>query len=455
MRGNTILLMSLILFSAAGASAQEVTARIAGLERNPEYMEMLRAEASLQVREDSVTTVIGRVRQRLREDPAQRAACAAEILRCEEQLFSIRTERGRLTDRINTLEQEWVLANLDLGRPEVTGTAEIAPVPDSLQRADLVQNAFFRDQLPSTDYRALLSAQRYERTALELAAACADNYAAIEELKIAYDTITVEEPAAALYERYRTLQGLNRTLCDSLRRVWSGVYDNKSYAYAYVLDKLDRDDLLTRTEDQAASVRRQMASERGRYYADEVTDYVLQKQALLDCEAEVAGALGLTEARDSLVRAAAALSSMDYRLPKLFIEERTFLEYEPIGFVSPAKYNASIHIPEVKIYERGTIYRILLGTYTNRTNGGYLFKGAYPLGYEKTEGKYAYYAGGFRTLAEASEAQAEMKRRGFRRPEIVVWNDGVRTNLADAADEGGAPRFRVCLLYTSPSPRDS
>jgi len=160
-------------------------------------------------------------------------------------------------------------------------------------------------------------------------------------------------------------------------------------------------------------------------------------------ETELAGALGLTAARDSLARAAAGLRIVDYRLPKLFIEERMFLEYEPIGFVTPAKYNASHHIPEVKVYERGTIYRILLGTYTNRTNGGYLFKGAYPLGYEKVEGKYAYYAGGYRTLDEARAAQEQMKKKGFRRPEIVVWNDGERTNLADAAEQGNAPMFRV------------
>lgn len=90
-----------------------------------------------------------------------------------------------------------------------------------------------------------------------------------------------------------------------------------------------------------------------------------------------------------------------------------FLEYEPIGFVTPAKYNASHHIPEVKVYERGTIYRILLGTYTNRTNGGYLFKGAYPLGYEKVEGKYAYYAGGYRTLDEARAAQEPDEEEGI------------------------------------------
>ena len=445
MRKGFFLLAVLVAAGAAEASAQEVTARIAGLEGNAEYMEMLREEASLQAREDSVTIVVNRVRRQLRDDPAQRAVYSAEILRCEEQLFSIRTERGRLTDRINTLEQDWVLANLDLSSPSTTtaGRAAGTPLPDSLQTADLVHNAYFREQLPQADYRALLSAQRRERTAFDLAAACAANYEAIEELKISYDTITAETPAAVLYERYRTLQSLNRSLCDSLQRVWGAVYDNKNYAYAYVLDRLGRDDLLAKTEEQLAGVRQQMASERGRYYADELTDYLLQKRALVDVETELAGALGLTAARDSLARAAAGLRIVDYRLPKLFIEERMFLEYEPIGFVTPAKYNASHHIPEVKVYERGTIYRILLGTYTNRTNGGYLFKGAYPLGYEKVEGKYAYYAGGYRTLDEARAAQEQMKKKGFRRPEIVVWNDGERTNLADAAEQGNAPMFRV------------
>ena len=446
MRKGFVLLAVLVAGVVTDASAQEVTARIAGLESNAEYMEMLREEAALQAREDSVTMVVNRVRRQLRDDPSQRASYAAEILRCEEQLFTIRTERGRLTDRINTVEQDWVLANLDLSRPASAVPADAGagtPLPDSLQTADLVHNAYFREQLPAADYRALLEAQHGERTAFDLAAAFAENYEAIEMLKIAYDTVSAETPAAVLYERYRALQSRDRALCDSLRKVWGTIYDNKNYAYSYLLDKLGRDDLLGRNEEQMASVRQQMASVRSRYHADEPTDYLLQKQALIDQETELAGALGLTEAHDSLLRVAAALRSVDYRLPKLFVEERMFLDYEPIDFVTPAKYNASNHIPEVKVYDRGTIYRILLGTYANRTNGGYLFKGAYPLGYEKVDGKYAYYAGGYRTLDEARAAQEQMRKKGFRRPEIIVWNDGVRTNLADAAEEGHAPMFRV------------
>ena len=45
MRKGFFLLAVLVAVGAAEASAQEVTARIAGLEGNAEYMEMLREEA--------------------------------------------------------------------------------------------------------------------------------------------------------------------------------------------------------------------------------------------------------------------------------------------------------------------------------------------------------------------------------------------------------------------------
>ena len=80
MRKGFFLLAVLVAVGAAEASAQEVTARIAGLEGNAEYMEMLREEASLQAREDSVTMVVNRVRRQLRDDPAQRAVYSAGIL---------------------------------------------------------------------------------------------------------------------------------------------------------------------------------------------------------------------------------------------------------------------------------------------------------------------------------------------------------------------------------------
>ena len=86
MRKGFFLLAVLVAAGAAEASAQEVTARIAGLEGNAEYMEMLREEASLQAREDSVTMVVNRVRRQLRDDPAVRRVLPCPI-RCRRPIW--------------------------------------------------------------------------------------------------------------------------------------------------------------------------------------------------------------------------------------------------------------------------------------------------------------------------------------------------------------------------------
>ena len=37
-----------------------------------------------------------------------------------------------------------------------------------------------------------------------------------------------------------SVASLNRTVEDSLSRVWSGIYDDKVYAYNYLLDKVGK-----------------------------------------------------------------------------------------------------------------------------------------------------------------------------------------------------------------------
>ena len=82
------------------------------------------------------------------------------------------------------------------------------------------------------------------------------------------------------------------------------------------------------------------------------------------------------------------------------------------------------------MYKRGTIFRVLLGTFSAKRPVS-IFRGAYPLSYEVTEdNKWRYYAGGFATQEEAEEAQARLKKRGFTRPEVVVWINGEYRNLA-------------------------
>ena len=78
---------------------------------------MLREDAQLQIREDSIVNAVERMRRQLREDPGKRQQYSQEILQLESRIFEIRNAKGRLIDRINTIEQEWVLSLIHISEP--------------------------------------------------------------------------------------------------------------------------------------------------------------------------------------------------------------------------------------------------------------------------------------------------------------------------------------------------
>ena len=402
---------------ALHAQQPKVEARIAGLEGNAEYMSLLREDAQLQ----------------LREAPSRRQELSQEILQQESRIFEIRNAKGRLIDRINTIEQEWVLANLNGAAQQPAGPVAADPaatVPDSLKVRNLVDNLYFREHLPAGDYEALRNAQRLEMRAVDYVNRYFANHGTLSELAESYAAVQTEAEAIEIYERYKTLQGMNGVLADSLAATWNYIFDNKNYAYGYLLDKMGKEDILAREEEELSEAARQLSALQGETASDAVADYLLRKRVIVDYEASVAGVLGLDAARDSLKGVAAQLKAIDYRLPRVDVAERYFLDYDSVAFSSTPKYSYQHPIPECKVYANGTIYRILLGTY-NTKRAAATFRGAYPLFYLVNDaGKWCYYTGGFATLDEAEAAQALLKKRGFVRPEIVVWTDGAYRNLS-------------------------
>ena len=415
------------------AQQPKVEARIAGLEGNAEYMSLLREDAQLQMREDSIVNAVERMRQRLREDPARRQEFSQEILQLESRIFEIRNAKGRLIDRINTIEQEWVLANLNGVAQQPVGPVAADPaasVPDSLKVRNLVDNLYFREHLSSEDYTALRNAQKLEMRAVDYINRYFANYGTLSELAESYAAVQTEAEAVEIYERYRALEGMNRVLADSLAATWNYIFDNKNYAYGYLLDKMGKEDILAREEETLSEAARQLSALQGQTASEAVADYLLRKRVMVDYEASVAGVLALDAARDSLKGVAAQLEAIDYRLPRVDVAERYFLDYDSVAFSSTPKYSYQHPIPECRVYANGTIYRILLGTY-NTKRAAATFRGAYPLFYLVNDaGKWCYYTGGFATLDEAEAAQALLKKRGFVRPEIVVWTDGAYRNLS-------------------------
>ncbi len=440
------LLGSLCLY----AQEPVVEARIPGLENNEEYMSLLRRDAILQFREDSVLNIINTKRAALRNDPSLAKSYTGEILQLESSIFDIRNAKGKLIDKINTIEQEWVFASLDAGVQVETTQPQpsIVSTPDSLKVRNLVDNLYFKEHLQESDYAALHEAQHKETQAAEMVNNIFLNYNTLSELVEAYNAAATQEEAVEVQNRFKSLDSLNTTIAHSLSETWNYVYDNKNYAYGYILDELSRDELLTQQEEEMQSAMRKASALQGETLSDEVVDYFVRKQQLVSYEKKVADLLEFKQAADSLKGVESQLAAVNYRLPKLKIEERNFIVYDSLEFHRTTKYSYQNPIPECKVYPRGTVYRILLGTY-NTKRAASIFRGAYPLSYLVNENKkWCYYAAGFATYQEAEEAQALLKKRGFLRPEIVMWRDGEMTNISRDGDESPIV-YRVEISGTS------
>ncbi|MCM1300839.1 MAG: SPOR domain-containing protein [Alistipes senegalensis] len=422
----------------------------AGLESDRQYAALMEEDKLLQLREDSIAMAMEFLRARLRTEPEARSRISEEILQLENRMFAVRNAKGRLVDRINALEQEWVLARLEGADSSIetevadTGSDAVLPAVGPKVR-NLVYNGYFRENLPESEYAVLLRAQSLEFRAMELVNRYFANYDSLALLARSYEAATVEDEAVAIYKRFHVLTDTNRLLADSLAKVWNYVFDNKSYAYGYLLDKIDHDRLLAEQESRLTEAMQRLAGLRDRTISDKVADYCVRKGVALDYEMDMARLLGLDAARDSLSVVRKQVEAVDFCVPEIEIVERFFVDYDSLAFSKTPHYDARHPIPECRIYARGTIYRILLGTF-NAKRPVSIFKGAYPLSYLiDNDGKWNYYAGGFATLAEAEAAQQLLKKKGFIRPEIVVWKHGAVRNLSQQPDTDG-PMFRVEVL---------
>lgn len=453
MKRYSILLLTIFAFAAGYVMAQPpVKARIAGLEDNAEYMALMTDGVRLQQMEDSVMRVIEQNRKLFAEDPANRAKYSDTILSLEEQVFGLRNRKGDIFSRINTIEQDWLLTNMSAQLPNeslsdkqmVDTMAEQAAV----QTAQLVDDVHFVSALDSVDYVALQRAQRDEHKVIEYVNMLSENHSAMESIRVQYEQTQDAAEASRLFSNYQVLNGLCSALNDSISICWSSIFDAKSYAYNLILEMERRDDLLENSELVLSQALQQVAADRGLYASDAMSSYFNTKKCLVNTEIALARIYGLGFVQDSLSKVSLQLDAVDYRLPKVEIEERFFLAYESIGVSSPSRYNSRNPIPECEIYERGTMYRIVLGTFSQQQPIS-IFKGVYPLYRLKTEeGKHRYFAGGFATEAEADEAQIKLKNMGFRRPEVVVWRDGVYANLVEER-EAAADMIQVFRVEIS------
>ncbi len=396
------------------------------------------------MREDSIGLVVESLRDRFRTDPTTEDVSRSEIIKLEDNLFEIRARRAIVTDSLNLIEQAWIINNI--------GNVEYAPkvakgsaVSGSSDHNFIFESDNVKSNLSDSDYQNLVKAEELERQVVEYRESYMLNYNAMLSLKSSYDNIPLKSDAEALQRNFDSLKVVNTQIIEQLSQAWGYIYDNKSFAYSILMEMLGHHDVLQQETDLMREAQSEISLKQDEGGNEEILRYVVQKSSMLPFEVMVAEKLGLERAADSLSRVAMQFSELDRVVcPEIRIEERLFLNYEPIKFVPRMPYNSTNPIPPTEIYERGTIYRIIVGAFSTKQSAT-TFRNTTPLSYiVNDEGRYCYYIGGFSTLEEAQEAQTTLKAHGFRAPEIVMWRDGKDRNITKDPIESTL-NFRVVI----------
>lgn len=438
----------LLAFATTIAIAgNSVKPRVAGLEDNPEYMSLLHKEAEYHAKEDSISKAVADLRNKFRESTDNRDYFREEILRLESEMFDVRNEAGIIAGKISMIEQDYIIKNLD---KQATNSDNKSPSLDSFEeasgdnnKANLVYNDFFRLKLLPEDYQNLLLAQSRELPVVKFLDIYLTNYSTMTLLAEEYLKVENQEDADSLMDKYRSVENINFVVADSVETELAFIIDNKLYAYNYLFDRLNMMDMLEEYEQKRLQTLDQEVQLRDVAHSSIVASYPVLKNLLFDYEKTFAEKLSIKPALDSLQKAIKAFNGDSYNVPRINMEERLFIDYADVEVHSPSKYNASNPIPECKEYERGVIYRILLGSYYRKQPVS-IFKGVYPLGYVKGEdNRYRYYAGGFEQKDKALDALEELKKIGFRNPEVAVWDYGLYSILGEESDADSDKLYRV------------
>jgi hypothetical protein len=161
---------------------------------------------------------------------------------------------------------------------------------------------------------------------------------------------------------------------------------------------------------------------------------------VLNYELALAEVLDLTEAADSIRTELEKIpDSSNLTLRRIVLQPLDFTPYCRVTTTPTHIYTTRNPIPKHQKPEVARVYKILLGTFQKAQQPN-IFRKVSPLSYERTEGgKYRYYAGLYKNYDEVMEDIERLKEIGFRRPEPVVWEDGVYRNLAEESEN----RYRV------------
>ncbi|MBR1962138.1 MAG: hypothetical protein IKA26_04200 [Alistipes sp.] len=383
---------------------------------------------------DSVMFVLAEHRTTYSERASERERLTPIIISLESEVNRLHAEYQRLVDAVAQADAKSASTQYENAKNapkngqggEVVIDPKSVYVPDkSKMKRDLVANDYFEQRLSPNDYKSLCETKQRELGVHKAVTKYISQYGELLALHRRYMEVDTQAKADSIAVLFATKSKQLSALDAEIVSKWSALYYNKMYTYDLLMERGGNTAMLDFSATASARADREINENSDIYQSDALVEYFARKRVLTEYELKIASVLSLTTSRDSLNVVMSKLKNRDYRLSKLSLQRRNFINYESVTVKKPTIYTSKNPVPEVKIYDYGVIYRIRLGVFSRRPDISAM-RGVVPLFCTKAyhKGLYAYYVGGFRTEQEAKDCVVYLKKLGFKDPIISVWVDG-------------------------------
>lgn len=398
------------------------------------YQSLKESFVRLTASEDSLNVLLSSARKLYAEaDDDGKAKQGEIILDLEAKIFSLHSSIEDVAAQMQKLEQTDATATITATATPVDTPIEIAAdrifnSAGGEDRVILIENAFFENNLPADVYASLKAAQITEKSVDNYIQIIRHQYQKMIALDSQFYQATDVAAAMAIYNEFHRLDAVNGQITDSIAIKQQQIIDTKSYAYNLILDKENKSVMMEKFSKLMTQSRAEEQEISDLSYSRAVALFPIHKKLIITMERDMAEALSIAPAVDSLSRALQAIAPNDYLFPPIVGPKLA----EDVEYAAATKGATSIYstrnpIPDAIIPDEGAVYRILVGSYTQKQAIN-IFRNASPLSVErKSDKRYYYYVGDYPTFATATAGVEALKAMGFRQPRIVVWCNGEYT----------------------------
>ena len=436
----------LTFFTTLSSFAQQNDEELAG---NINYRNYKIELDTLVFQQKYITLEISKFKELSISDSLNRDDYVSRVISLENNLFDLRNKMGVLSSKCSSIEQEYIIKNLNR-KNKVDTLVEKANVSSNI---NILLNKYIIDNTTPEEIEILKSSPKIDSIAFSLRDSLKKEFDIVRNIDNRLRSTQVAELADSLFDIAETSQEIAYQYNGVLKEAWGDIFDTKIYVYARLLDKLNVSvDVLTQLSNKYREVKSISDEVKDSKFSPIFSSYALKRELVLDYEKLLAEKLAYLPAIDSLNKAIAKIKTFQYEDSAVELPDWDYVSFKRAKIGGTGVHSSRKPIPEVEIPTFGSVYMLKILTLNRKLVQILTLKKVNTVSYFINQlGKYEYYAGVYPSEEEAEKDLSKLRKLGFR-VSIVQWREGGKVFDGDVIIPINVFQFSYKIEFDSVTP---